>query len=113
MRIAVPGILLWVVLSLPAFAGIQYINPEEGNGCGNVDATAPCYTSSSPTAQTCTARGSLGQKCRECYKNIKVNPDGSETWSYVCRQRSISLYCECDTANFGCKNVGSCTYTSS
>lgn len=98
------------IISEAALA-IPYVTPVPTDNCGDVDPTIPCYTSTRPTTTACTAYVNKGQKCRKCYTNRYMNPDGSERLEKVCLHTTTSVACHCDmtTVYLGCTNVGTCT----
>lgn len=60
-----------------------------------------------PTINTCTAYRSLGQKCRSCVTNIRV--DGSRYGT--CTSSSYSDRCACTGGTPSCTTQGECTYS--
>lgn len=111
MRMAAAICFLLLLLTVPATAQVRYLDPVDGDGCGEVDPNEPCYAFSMGAKFTsCTARGAYLEKCYEC----ATNRFGRQICVGV--SHTASCYCEQDGKNdlgesVPCYTKGTCTFS--
>lgn len=112
------GLLTVFAFTVPAAASVQYPDDVDGYDCAGDMSTDNCFSSptgtawSGPVTTQCVAKGSSGQRCKNCQEHFTTRgqPSGYNICAFVARNAA----CDCTpVGEYKCtgNTSSTCTYS--